>query len=66
MMRTPSTSMIVMSCPSIQKKNAAKAEVLTIRRRYVLPGYRSILISAEFSSDSDLYYEPGMGAWHSH
>ena len=26
--RTPSTSMMRMSCPSIQKKNAAKAEVL--------------------------------------
>lgn len=35
---TPSTSMIRISWPSIQKKKPAKPEVLTIRRRYVFPG----------------------------
>ena len=35
---TPSTSMIVISWPSIQKKKAANAEVLTMRKRYVFPG----------------------------
>ena len=35
-LRTPSASMMRMSCPSIQKKNAAKALVFTMRNRYVL------------------------------
>lgn len=30
--------MMRMSWPSIQKKNAEKAEVLMMRRRYVFPG----------------------------
>ena len=37
-LRTPSASMMRISCPSIQKKNAAKALVFTIRNRYVFPG----------------------------
>ena len=31
--------MIVISWPSIQKKKAANAEVLTMRKRYVFPGW---------------------------
>ena len=37
-LRTPSASMMRISCPSIQKKNAANALVFTIRNRYVFPG----------------------------
>ena len=38
-MLTPSTSIILISCPSIQKKKAANAEVFTILNRYVFPGW---------------------------
>jgi hypothetical protein len=36
---TPSTSIISMSWPSIQKWNIANVDVFTTRRRYVLPGW---------------------------
>jgi hypothetical protein len=45
-----------MSCPSIQKKNIAKAEVLTTRKRYVFPGWNgkvafSLKPTAEVTED---------------
>lgn len=52
MQRTPSTSIILMSCPSIQKKKAANADVFTMRSRYVFPGWNgSVAFSLKPTAD---------------
>jgi hypothetical protein len=56
--------MIRMSWPSIQKKKAEKAEVLTMRSRYVFPGWNgkvafSLNPTADVTVDGDV---PDIGA----
>lgn len=55
--------MMRMSWPSIQKKKAEKADVLTMRRRYVFPGTKGrVAFSLKPTAEvTDGGVVPGMG-----